>query len=528
MKKAKILIVDDYQENITALANLIAADDIEVHSAKNADAALELLTYNDFALALLDIQMPVVTGLELAQLIRGVKKYQHLPIIFVTAQQHDNSLIFQGYENGAVDLLFKPLNPYVVRSKVRVFVELSRQRDLLQTHVDELEKLRLEAESANIAKSQFLANMSHEIRTPLAAVMGFSDLLINDNTTPEEKQEWAAAVRRNGNLLMRLIDDILDISKIEADRLEFDRASFSLEDFLQDVNSTLAFKAKDKGIDLEFHLPSTCQKYYSSDSTRIKQILLNVIGNAIKFTTKGKVRVDVNLTSASLQSDTLKVLVQDDGVGLSREQISRLFQPFSQGDASTRRQFGGTGLGLAISRRLARALGGDIRLVNSTPGGGSTFEIKILLPYADGPESKADVSDKMFSQPKPSEKDVTDFSGKSLLAVDDSPDNLFLIEMFLKTSGIKLTCVESGKEAVDQVKNHDFDLILMDMQMAGMDGREATGIIRGMGFQRPILAFTAHAMPEEHSKCKAAGCDDVIVKPIDSKKLIEGLRPYLI
>jgi two-component system, sensor histidine kinase len=527
MKKAKILIVDDYQENITALANLIAADDIEVHSAKNADAALELLTYNDFALALLDIQMPVVTGLELAQLIRGVKKYQHLPIIFVTAQQHDNSLIFQGYENGAVDLLFKPLNPYVVRSKVRVFVELSLQRDLLQTHVDELEKLRLEAEAANIAKSQFLANMSHEIRTPLAAVMGFSDLLINDDTTAAEKQEWAAAVRRNGNLLMRLIDDILDISKIEADRLEFDRAPFSLKDFLQDVNSTLAFKAKDKNIELEFHLPEECQKYYSSDSTRIKQILLNVIGNAIKFTTKGKVRVDVSLEPASPRSEILLVRVQDEGIGLSPEQVNRLFQPFSQGDASTRRQFGGTGLGLAISRRVARALGGEIRLVRSTPGAGSTFEIKILLPYAEGPESKAVLADKMFSKSTEEAKIATDFSQKHILAVDDSPDNLFLIEMFLKSSGVHLTCVESGKEAVEKVKNQNFDLILMDMQMAGMDGREATGIIREMGYKGPVLAFTAHAMQEEHKKCKAAGCDDVIVKPIDSKKLIEGLRPYL-
>jgi signal transduction histidine kinase len=522
MKKVKILIVDDYQENITALANLIAADDIEVFSAKNADKALELLTYNDFALALVDIQMPVVTGLELAQLIRGVKKFQHLPIIFVTAPQQDNSLIFQGYETGAVDLLFKPLNPYVVRSKVRVFVELSRQRETLQTHVDESDKLRLEAEAANIAKSQFLANMSHEIRTPLAAVMGFSDLLVNDDASPEEKEEWAAAVRRNGNLLMRLIDDILDISKIEADRLEFDTAPFSLNDFLQDVNATLAFKAKDKGVDLDFHYPTDSFNFYNSDSTRIKQILLNVIGNAIKFTARGRILVEVEIKPATNKADSMHVTVKDEGIGLTPEQTTRLFQPFSQGDASTRRQYGGTGLGLAISRRLARALGGDLSLVSTTPGMGSTFAITVLLNRTPKLE-KSEPIPKSLSGALPE----ADFTGKHILAVDDSPDNLFLIQMFLKTSGANLTCVENGASAVELVKENNFDLILMDMQMAGMDGREATSIIRKMGYKGPVLAFTAHAMQEEHDKCKAAGCDDVIVKPIDSKKLVDGLRPYL-
>lgn len=520
MKKTKVLIVDDYQENINALSNLIAADDIEVFSAKDADKALELLTYNDFALALLDIQMPVTSGLELAQLIRGVKKYQHLPIIFVTAQHYDSSLVFQGYETGAVDLLFKPLNPYVVRSKVRVFVDLSRQKEQLQEHVQELEKLRLDAEAANIAKSQFLANMSHEIRTPLAAVMGFSDLLSHDSTSQEEKTNWAEAVRRNGHLLMRLIDDILDISKIEANRLEFDRAAFSFSDLLQDVKATLSFKAEDKGIQLAFQIPDSAKVHYNSDSSRIKQVLLNVIGNAIKFTDKGQVAVDVQIKSSTAKTDYLKITVKDDGVGINPLHRDGLFKPFNQADPSTRRQFGGTGLGLAISRRIARALQGDLRLLESTPGQGSVFEISFHLDKIDAPAAAP-------QPPAEPQKPTADFTGKSILAVDDSADNLFLIQMFLKSSGADITCVENAADALKEVQGRNFDLILMDMQMAGMDGREATVKLREMGFNQPILAFTAHAIDSEHEKCREAGCNGIIVKPFDSRTLTEGLRPYL-
>lgn len=520
MKKTKVLIVDDYQENINALSNLIAADDIEVYSAKDADRALELLTYNDFALALLDIQMPVTSGLELAQLIRGVKKYQHLPIIFVTAHHYDSSLVFQGYETGAVDLLFKPLNPYVVRSKVRVFVDLSRQKEQLQEHVQELDRLRLDAEAANIAKSQFLANMSHEIRTPLAAVMGFSDLLSHDSPSAKEKANWAEAVRRNGHLLMRLIDDILDISKIEANRLEFDRTPFSFYDLLQDVKTTLDFKAKDKGIELAFQIPKNSNIYYNSDSSRIKQVLLNVIGNAVKFTEKGKVEVDVQIKSSTTKADYLKITVKDDGAGINPLHRDGLFKPFNQADPSTRRQFGGTGLGLAISRRIARALQGDIRLLESTPGVGSTFEISFHLEKAAAPAPTP-------TPPPETQNPQVDFSGKKILAVDDSADNLFLIQMFLKSSGAQITCVENAFDAINEVEKGEFDVILMDMQMAGMDGREATVKLRKMGFSHPILAFTAHAIESEHEKCREVGCNGIIVKPFDSKTLTEGLRPFL-
>lgn len=535
MTKTKILIVDDYKENIAALSQLIASDDVQVFSAPNADHALELITEHDFGLALLDVQMPVVSGFDLAKIIRGVKKFRSLPIIFVTAHQQDSAVVFEGYQSGAVDLLFKPLDPNMVRSKVRIFVELAQQRQLLQSHVRELERLRLEAEAANIAKSQFLANMSHEIRTPLAAVMGFAELIARGSSTKEENEECIEAVRRNGKLLLRLIDDILDLSKIEANRLELEQTEFDLSEVLHDIQSTLSFRAQERGISLQFDVTPAHRAYYKSDPTRVKQVLLNIIGNGIKFTASGTVNVDVQIEPENAESvrhethDRLTVRVKDQGVGLTSEQAERLFQPFGQADPSTRRHFGGSGLGLVISRQIARAMGGNIRLVESKPGAGSTFEIQILLERANDASATADKStqsDASFANRDLDIDEQATLTGKKILAVDDSPDNLTLISMFLRDSGADLSFADSGNKAISEVKSNDFDIILMDVQMPGMDGHQATEEIRRLGFSKPIIALTAHAIRSEHEKCRKSGCDSVLTKPITRAGLLKGLYDH--
>jgi two-component system, sensor histidine kinase len=529
MKRIKILIVDDYQENITALSRLIESDDVEVFSATNANGALELITQHEFGLALLDVQMPVTSGFELAKIIRQVKRFRSLPIIFVTAHQQDSSVVFEGYSSGAVDVLFKPLSANIVRAKVRVFVELAQQRGLMQQHVAELEQLRIEAEAANIAKSQFLANMSHEIRTPLAAVMGFSELISRKQSGDSESKELIAAIERNGKLLLRLIDDILDLSKVEANRLELEKTEFNLADLLRDVGTTLSFRAKEKGLDLSFDIPPEITSNYISDPIRIKQIFLNIIGNAIKFTHSGSIQVDVSIQTGVQANkrvhttDRILIKVKDQGVGLTEQEAERLFQPFGQADPSTRRHFGGSGLGLVISRQIARALDGDVRLVASAPGAGTTFGIELLL------ERSLNQSVLAEKQPvKTPLASVTDFAGKQILVVDDSPDNLTLIELFLGESGADLTFVENGLGAIGEVQNKKFDLILMDIQMPGMDGHEATTEIRRLGFRKPIVALTAHAIKSEHDKCRKAGCDSVLTKPISRASLVEGISPFLL
>lgn len=525
----KILIVDDYLENIRALSQLMPRENVEIFSATNADDALELVSRHEFGLALLDVQMPGTSGFELADIIRSVKRFKALPIIFVTASQEDSSLIFKSYQSGAVDLLFKPLVPNVVRAKVQMFVELAQQRVLLQKHVQELERLRVEADAANLAKSQFLANMSHEIRTPLAAVMGFAEIIARGRSTEEERGDCSAAIRRNGDLLMRLIDDILDLSKIEANKLELQQIVFDLDDLLGDVESTMSFRAKENGVSLEFSLPKLKNPRYISDPIRIKQVLINIIGNAIKFTPGGVVKIEASLTTdiqfkkEAGSFERLRITVADNGIGITKTQADQLFQPFTQADASTKRQFGGTGLGLYIARQIARTTGGDVRLTSSVEGKGSVFEIELRLQKA--------VSMMIVEPPKlslevqPQEKGY--FKGRKILAVDDSPDNLMLIELFLEESEAELTFAENGMKAISEAKKNDFDLILMDVQMPGMDGHETTVEIRRLDYAKPIVALTAHALKSEHDKCLQSGCNSVLTKPITQERLVEHLRQYL-
>ncbi|MBX3041700.1 MAG: response regulator, partial [Bdellovibrionaceae bacterium] len=514
MDKTNVLIVDDRPENILALSNLIQSDDIQIFSAESAEAALDLLVRHDFALALLDVQMPIVTGFELARLIRGVKKFKHLPIIFVTAQPQDQSAVFEGYETGAVDLMFKPLDPHVVRSKVRVFVQLDQQSRLLKSQMDQLERLKQQADVANTAKSHFLANMSHEIRTPLTAVLGFVDVLSNDDLSKEERGNCLSAIHRNGDLLLRLIDDVLDLSKIEAQRLVLETQEFSLVDLLRDVNAALSLKAKAKGISLKMQQDDSLKGHYVSDPSRIKQVLLNIIGNAIKFTTKGN--VEVIATSQPVESSgkdrTSEVVftVIDTGVGLSTEQAKKLFQPFIQADASTRRQFGGTGLGLMISKKIAQALGGTVELISSQPGKGSTFEIRFKLLAKEASTH----TNSPIQQGSPSKQQFEELQGKRILVVDDSSDNRALVQMFLRSSGLELDFASSAQEAFKLIEAKRPDLIYMDIQMPEMDGHEATQKLRREGFSGPIVALTAHVMKEEHEKCRESGCNSILTKPI--------------
>lgn len=523
-EKTKILLVDNNPENIHALSNLIAADDIEIHSFLYFDEALASLTINDFGLAILDSEMTGMSGAELSRHIRAVKRYAYLPIIFVTSQQNNDETVLEGYETGAVDLLFKPLNPYIVRSKVRVFVELKRQRHFMQLQLQELEKLRIAAEAATVAKSLFLANMSHEIRTPLAAVMGFAELIARGEVPANEIDDCAAAIMRNGNLLLRLIDDILDLSMIEANRLEMELQICSLKELFTDIESTLSFKAREKGIILNFVKPEFGIQGHNLDPIRMKQILLNIIGNAIKFTSKGDVEVTVAITQHSTTHDKLSVIVKNEGVGFSKEQAARLFQPFSQADHSVKRKFGGSGLGLIISRQLAREMGGDITILNSEIGVGAEFEITTVLERSTGTNYT------LPSQIPPKFESLEQkiiFAGKRILAVDDARDNLVLLELFLRGTECHLTFASNGEEALELCRNNKFDIILMDIQMPKMDGLEATAAIRLLGLKIPILALTAYANKAEYDKCKKVGCNDALIKPLNQNNLIKAIHYYL-
>lgn len=520
MNKTKILLVDVSPQNIKALCEILSSTDVDIHSFTRLEDAIAILSNNDFGLAILDMQLPGIGDEERTKLIRSRQK-SHLPIIFVTDQQNNDSTILQGYENGAIDLLFRPLNPYIVRSKVRIFVELHQQRQQMLLNLKEVESLRVAAEAATLAKSQFLANMSHEIRTPLAAVMGFADLIAKGSVSPEEIDECANSIQRNGTLLMRLIDDILDLSKIEANKLEMEIRPNSLSQILDDIEMSLSLKAREKSLQLYFNKTAVGKQNYCFDPIRIKQILLNIIGNAIKFSSKGEVLVNTQIGLAKNGFDRITFTVRNEGVGFNEEQASRLFQPFGQADPSIKREYGGSGLGLVISRQLARAMGGDIIVLRSEVDVGTEIEVSVELERSQASAVLLQPEGLLKSEGK------KDLSHKKILIVDDARDNLVLLEMFLRGSKAELTLASNGLEACELCRHNTFDMILMDIQMPKMDGHEATRVIRSMGRSMPIIALTAHGTKNEHEKSRIAGFNESVTKPFSQENLLQVINTYL-
>jgi PAS domain S-box-containing protein len=387
------------------------------------------------------------------------------------------------------------------------------------------------AEAATRAKSEFLANMSHEIRTPLTAILGFAEILVEQVRDPESVAS-AETVRRNGEFLLRLINDILDLSKVEAGKLDVECVDCSPQAIVADVAAMVRVQAGAKGLPVAVAYDGPIPATIRSDPTRLRQILLNLLGNAVKFTEVGSIRLVARLVQDRDRPARLCFEVVDTGIGLDLAQIARLFEPFCQGDATTSRRFGGSGLGLAISRRLARFLGGDIQ-VTSIPGKGSKFSLTVatgplegvpLLQYTDRPAGEPEPPCGEVASP-PRRLDCR------ILLAEDGPDNQRLITFLLKKTGAEVTVACDGQDALDKAQacpagRRPFDLILMDMQMPVMDGYEATRRLRQAGYDGPIIALTAHAMKYDRDKCLEAGCDDYLAKPVNRDKLLETVSQY--
>lgn len=404
------------------------------------------------------------------------------------------------------------------------------------------------AEAGSRAKSEFLANMSHEIRTPMTAILGFAESLQDEGLTADERAIAIQTIQRNGEHLVALINDILDLSKIEAGRLEPQMAPASPGATITQAVRLLRGRAQARGLMLVSRFVGPIPARIRTDATRLRQIVLNLVGNAIKFTESGGVFVETRMVNVPQQPDdaglldtpevVLRVDVVDTGVGLTPEQIARLFRPFTQVDASTTRRYGGTGLGLTISRRLANMLGGDI-VVDSVPGAGSRFSFTIRAewdeprcildrPQEDGFETETPSNG-------PTESGTSDATaplrGRVLIA-EDGTDNQRLIAFILRKAGLDVSIAGNGRQAVEmtltaQHRGAPYDMVLMDMQMPELDGYEATQHLRAAGCACPIIALTAHAMSGDRERCLRAGCDDFATKPIDRRNLIALVRRHL-
>ena len=402
--------------------------------------------------------------------------------------------------------------------------QVAQRTEQLQRMNTELTTAKDRAEAASRAKSNFLANMSHEIRTPMTAIVGYSDLMLEPDQTLSDRQDCLQIIRRNGRHLMALINDILDISKIEADKMTVERIPCDLPNLVIDVASLMRPKMVDKGLEFTVDFDGSIPQTIQTDSLRLKQILVNLLGNAIKFTHKGRISLRVECKPKGNDSE-IYFHLSDTGIGMTPEQVQRLFQPFNQADDSMTRKYGGTGLGLTISKRLAKLLGGDIT-VQTLHNVGSTFSVVINGGSLEGVMMRTDVTEAILSDVPAPREEVIRLQGRILLA-EDGLDNQRLISMHLRKAGADVTIADNGRIAVDLTRNQTFDVIIMDMQMPELDGYGAASELRKRGFTLPIVALTAHAMAEDRARCINAGCTDYLTKPIDKQQLLMTINGHL-
>jgi signal transduction histidine kinase/ActR/RegA family two-component response regulator len=401
---------------------------------------------------------------------------------------------------------------------------LSRAFNTLSDRVtDQMKQIAREqkiAEAANIAKSNFLANMSHEIRTPMAAIIGFTEALKDDDLTPEQLHQTIKIIERNGHQLLALINDILDLSKIESGEMHFESVECSLLSLINTAVETLRNSAVTKDIDVLVDIDPDVPDQILTDPTRLSQVLFNLLGNAVKFTDEGEVRLFVRLMPWENTSEhRIEIVILDTGIGIAPEMQESLFKPFKQADESTARRFGGTGLGLTITNKIVGLMRGEINL-QSEQGKGCTFTVHVTV-------ERSTCSHKLNPQQRTPDK--INLSNRlddtRILLAEDAQDNQQLLLHFLKKSGAVVTLAENGEEAYKSAMaamqaHKPYDVILMDMQMPVLDGYSATRMLRNAGYSAPILALTANALAHDRANCLAAGCDEYLTKPINPEKLI--------
>ncbi|MGE0479292.1 MAG: PAS domain S-box protein [Phycisphaerae bacterium] len=409
--------------------------------------------------------------------------------------------------------------------------DLEAQALKLQAYSAQLEVAREQAEVANQAKSAFLANMSHEIRTPMTAILGFAETLQDEACPADERADAVRTILRNGQYLLSILNDILDLSKIEAGRMTVERVRCSLRSILTDVAALVRVPADAKGLTLTIDEDGPLPETIATDPVRLRQILLNLLSNAVKFTEIGGVRVVVGVERRA-GAALLRFDVIDSGVGIASEQQARIFEPFTQADSSTTRRFGGTGLGLMISKRLAQILGGDVTLAESRVGVGTTFRATIAADPVATTGARVELT-----PPTAWTRDLADaeppsgpstLRGCRILLAEDGPDNRRLVAHVLRRAGAEVAVVENGRAAVDETlaaarAGRSFDALVTDMQMPIMDGYQAARLLRAAGYAGPIIALTAHAMASDRETCIECGCTDYVSKPIDRGRLLSQI-----
>jgi len=639
MTPVNILIVDDREENIIALEALLKRDDIKIFSTTSPNDALKIAWENHIAIALVDVQMPEIDGFELVDMLKSNPRTKDILVIFVTAISKESKYAVKGYGSGAVDYLYKPLDPYITSAKVDSFVQLARyQAEIIRkneelenfsivvnnsadiicvvdaktlrvktinptvekilgykaaeiigksiidravepdriafrkklgeiindnlnfsvfefqfetfdknviwaecrasyhnktifinisnispqkSYLQQLVKSKEAAEYGKKVKENFLANMSHELRTPINGVIGLTQLL---HKTPLNDQQLSMLelLETSSQSLLGVINDVLDISKIESGKFNIIRAPNNIREVIASVFQLLKFKADEKMVDMLLEIDPNLPEYMMIDALRLNQVLMNLLSNAIKFTDRGHVKLKVSVLDRDKDSVKIKFSVEDTGIGIAEEKLSKIFDSFEQADIDTANIYGGTGLGLTIVKKLVELKGGELT-VSSRIGKGSVFNIINWITIAEKPEPK--------KENRADHKKLPTFNQLSVLVAEDNMVNQFILAKMLKDWNVSVVMVDNGRKLIEKLHQQNFDIILMDTHMPDMNGYQAAKAIR-MDFDEPkrsipIISLSASVLDHEKEEAISAGMNDVLSKPFQPHELHDKIQKML-
>ncbi len=523
-KGIKILIVDDTPENLGVLFDYLNQVGFTVLVAQSGEDALELIGETVPDVILLDILMPGMDGFETCRKIKQMEKKADIPVFFVSSLSDTVDKV-KGFEAGGVDYITKPVQHEEMLARISIHLhlhwlqkELEEKNAHLWQEIIERKQAEAKAEAASRAKSEFLANMSHEIRTPMNAIMGFSEILDSRIEDPQLKH-YLSLIRSAGRSLLGLINDILDLSKIEAGKMKLEYQPVSARVLFNEIAEIFSQKVAEKHLDFFIETDPFLPESLFLDEIRMRQILFNLVGNAVKFTDSGYIRMAVRILCVIENQNAVDLVfsVEDTGIGIPDDQKERVFGAFEQ-QAGQSSRYGGTGLGLAITRRLVEMMNGSIA-VQSIPGKGSVFTIHLKNIGIAG--NIAHMQKEMFTE-------AIVFDPAVILIADDVPDNLALLRTWLAEYDLNVIEAENGSQALEMAKDHRPDLILMDIKMPGLNGKEVIRILKSDEKTKhiPIIAVTAFAMKESEEELKSV-CDGYVKKPVSKNDLFMQLSRFL-